>query len=103
MEVGYKILRKSRCSIIQSQLKGGIYYPVMQKVKPEPGNGPLCVFGTYKAAMDFKHQTFIRDIFESKIVKCEYEKSQKKSIWSTKSYYARLRPLRFKYLPKMLL
>ncbi len=86
MEIGYKVLTLRRHSIIQYPRDGGIYYPVLKKVKPQVGYGPLCLFESYEMADMFRLDAASYHAL-GRIVKCRYEKSLENSIWSCDNIY----------------
>ena len=76
-KIGYKVLTTDRMSIISNKNEGGIHYPKNVEVKPKPNNGPLCVFDSRVAALNFA-----KWLYCCIIVKCNYTKSTETTIWT---------------------
>ena len=78
--IGYKVITKDRYSALIEDL-AAIQYPVQKTVKPKDNCGPICVFRTAIQAKTFVNH-FSRYNRYLLIVKCRYEESDSKSIWT---------------------
>jgi hypothetical protein len=83
---GYKVIKTQNSklySVIPELKEGGIEYRLGEKITPAMNCGPLCVFVCLQAAKSF---TFYEESTQKnppkyKIFRCDYKKSNAKSIW----------------------
>ena len=85
IEHGFKVLRKQRISralwsASRRQGEGGLRYTEDQWTTPRIGNGPLCVFNRYKAAIEFS-KTLRAGTAEIQIWQCDYQPSPEQTVW----------------------
>ncbi len=83
-ENGFKVLRGGRSCIIRRD-KEGVDYHIGKPARPHRQCGPLCVFKTREAALDFIKLSILAllpDEVEVTVHKCTYIPSDDNKIWS---------------------